>query len=584
MQPLKVVLERYRSAYVNVAVISAILNILTLAGSIYMMLVYDTVLPSQSLTTLAGLLAMLALAYLFQGAFEILRGRILGDVASAFDQTLARRVQQAIGNAALTGMRRSADGLEPMRDLDAVRNYLSGPGPAVLMDLPWTLLFLGFLTLLHPWLGLVTFLGGLLLVALTIVADRRARAPSARLAQATAERAAISESHLRHVETLQAMGMRDRLLDRWQGANQAYHHASRTLAADTATLSSVSKLGRMFLQSLILTVGAILVIEGKASGGVIFASSILSGRALAPIDYAIATWRPFVGARQAWYRLTAFLGELPEPVAPAITLPKPSADLWIQQLHVSPPGTRTLSIHNISLALCAGDGLGIVGPSGAGKSTLCRAILGLWKPALGEIRLDGATLDQYDGQELGRAIGYLPQTVELMEGTVAQNIARFDPQATSETVIAAARAAGVHDLILGLPDGYETQLGQDGGRLSLGQQQRVALARALYGDPFLVLLDEPNSNLDHDGDRALEGAIRGVRARGGIVILISHRPSLLNSVNLALFLRNGRMQAFGNCEDVLPQLMAPRPAPAAQAPDHAPAPAAPTIVRQVANQ
>jgi len=578
---LRQALSRHRRAFVVVGLLSAVLNILTLAGSVYMMLVYDSVLPSHGLTTLACLFALLVGAYAFQGGFDLLRGRILGDVASAFEQSLAPTVQHAIGTSALAGRRMSVDGLGPMRNLDSIRTYLAGPGPAVLMDLPWVFLFVGFLAFLHPLLGVVTLAGGAVLVALTLTADRVARAPTQTLSLAASDRNALAEVQLRHIEMLSALGMRGRMLDRWLTANHAFLSAHRRLARDTGTLSGISKIGRMLLQSLILTIGAILVIQGKASGGVIFAASILSGKALAPIDQAIATWRPLVSARQAWRQLGELLDTTPPVAPPAITLPAPHRDVRVEQIHVAPPGARSPTLHGVSFALGAGDGLGIVGPSGAGKTSLGRALIGLWKPGLGEVRFDGAAAAQWGEEALGRSIGYLPQSVELLDGTVAQNIARFDPLATSETVIAAARTAGVHDLIVSLPQGYDTDIGLGGNRLSLGQQQRVALARALYGDPFLVLLDEPNSNLDHEGDRALEGAIQAVRARGGIVVLISHRPSLLASVNLALFLRHGRVQAFGPCADVLPQL-AGRPAPAATpapAPASVPAIATPLIER-----
>lgn len=550
------IVSRYRGPFLTVVLLSALLNVLVLGGSIYMMLVYDSVLPSHSVATLFGLLVMLVVVYAFQGGFDFLRARILSHIANSFDKALSHRVQRAIGDSTLNGTQPPGDGLGPMRDLESIRSFLSGKGPATLIDLPWIAFFIGILMLLHPWIGLTALIGGALLVGLTVVANRVTREPTARLAALSAARNAQTELQLRHVETLTAMGMRDRMLDRWEQTNRAYLAEHRALGRWVGLLGGASQIGRMLLQSLILTVGALLVIDGRASGGVIFASSMLSARALAPVDQAIANWRQFAAARLGWRNLCTLLSAVPPARSAQTVLPAPQRELQVQQLFVSPPGSGRHTVKGLEFQLEAGDGLGIIGPSAAGKSSLVRALLGLWKPDHGTVRLDGATLDQWPNDLLGASIGYLPQTIDLFSGTIAENISRFASNPSSEAIIAAAEAAGVHDMIVRLPDGYDTRVGVAGEQLSGGQQQRIALARALYGDPFLLLLDEPNSNLDAQGDAALGRAIVAARLRGAIVVIVSHRPSALSNVNLMLFMRDGRMEAFGQREDVLRRVTA----------------------------
>jgi len=547
--------QRYRTAFVTVALLSAVLNVLLLGGSIYMMLVYDSVLPSHSLPTLFSLLAMITIVYAFQALFDTMRSRILNDVGSALDQNMQPRVQRAISEAALRGGRSSGDGMTPMRDLDNIRAFLSGTGPTTLIDLPWIVFFLAILCMLHVWLGVTAFVGALIMIGMTWMTDRATKAPTQKIGQLTSYRSGLAESNLRHVEVLTALGMRQRMRDRWSEVNKVYLASNDRLARSVAVLGGSSKVFRMFLQSAILTVGALLVIGGKASGGVIFASSILSGRALAPIDTAIANWRGFASARAGWRRLNEMFSRLPEAGDSVVQLPRPSKELLVEQVVIAPPGTQRVTVQHAQFRLGAGDALGIIGPSAAGKTSLARALIGVWPVLRGSVRLDGATPDQWDPERFGEAIGYLPQTVELLEGTVAENIARFEPDAPSEAIIAAAQAAGVHDLIVALPQGYDTPVGSDGAQLSAGQRQRIGLARALYGNPFLVLLDEPNSNLDQAGEEALEQAIAGVRARGGIAIVIAHRPSALARVSHVLFMRDGRQEAFGPRDEVLAKIM-----------------------------
>jgi len=379
--------------------------------------------------------------------------------------------------------------------------------------------------------------------------------PTSQIALIAAHRNNIAETHLRHAELMKVLGMRGRMAARWHAIDQLYLTAQNNVSQSVLTMSGISKIFRLLLQSLILTVGALLVIDGKASGGVIFASSILSGRALAPVDQAIANWRNFSAARIGWKRLAELLDRVPATTLPVTALPAPRSTFQAQQLFVSPPGSNKVIVQGVDFKLEAGMALGIVGPSAAGKSSLGMALIGAWQPARGMVRLDGASIDQWDSDVRGTFIGFLPQSVELLEGTIAENIARFDPDRRSDDVVAAATAANVHDMIVEMPEGYETPVGMDGTALSAGQRQRIGLARALYRDPFVVLLDEPNSNLDADGETALTAAISAVRERGGICIVIAHRPSALANVSHILVMRQGRMEAFGPRDEILEKII-----------------------------
>jgi len=408
--------------------------------------------------------------------------------------------------------------------------------------------------LFHPVIGIIAVCGALILIVLTFLTNRSSQT-SARLAyELAAERYALAGAAQRNAEVVQAMGMADDLSDSWSACNDSYRDIQCRNADTVNGYSIVSKIFRMGLQSGVLAAGAVLVIENMASGGIIIAASILTSRALAPVEQAIANWKGFVAAQQSWNRLRQTLALLPEAVSP-LALPAPSSELAVEAVSSGPPGKSQLIIQGVSFTLKAGSALGVIGPSASGKSSLVRALVGLWPVYRGSVRIDGAALDQWDDVSLGRHVGYLPQDVELFAGTVAQNIARFDRKTNAEDIIAAARIAGVHDLILRLPKGYETDIGPGGSMLSAGQRQRIALARALYRDPFLVVLDEPNSNLDIDGETALAGAIASVRQRGGIVIVVAHRPSTLSSVDLVLAMRDGQASAFGAKDVVLAKVI-----------------------------
>ena len=409
----------------------------------------------------------------------------------------------------------------------------------------------------HPYIGLAALFGALVLAVLTWLTESMTRDKTREATSFAITRNSLAEASRRNAEVLTAMGMTSRIAALWSEANAKYQASQRDTTDVAGGIGSISKVLRMMLQSGVLAVGAYLVIYQMATPGIIIAGSILSARALAPVDLAIANWRGFVAARQGWKRLTDLLALLPSQLAPMALRP-PVKSLTVENVGVVPPGSEKVVIQDVSLSLQAGNGLGVIGPSGSGKSSLARMLVNVWKPVRGRIRLDGAALEQWSQESLGKHVGYLPQDVELLAGTVAQNIGRFAPQIDPSTVIAAANAAGVHELIVGLPEGYETQVGENGSALSAGQAQRVALARALFGDPFLVVLDEPNSNLNSEGDEALSRAIMGVRARGGIVVVIAHRPSAIAGVDLLLMMNQGRAQAFGPKDEVLARVLQQR--------------------------
>lgn len=553
-----------RGAFLGVAMLSGLINLLYLSGSIFMMEVYDRVLPSQSIPTLVGLSVIIVVLYLFQGLFDALRGRIMARVGAAIDEDLSQQIFQGQLQAPLKG-KVDGDGQQPLRDLDQLRAFLAGGGPSALFDLPWMPLYLFICFAFHPWIGLAALGGACLLVVITLLTEVMTKEASKAAVGAALVRNGISEGARRNAEVVQAMGMAKRIGVRWGDANASYlSHQQRT--SDVAGgFGAMSKVLRMLLQSMVLAIGAYLVIDGQATGGIMIASSILTSRAMAPVELAIGNWKGFVSARQGWRRLRTLL-EANARAEDPLNLPAPKSVLSVENAGAGAPGGQRFAVQDAAFELKAGSGLGVIGPSASGKSSLARMIVGVWPTWRGKVRLDGAAIEQWLPEDLGRHIGYLPQDVELFAGTVAQNIARFEPEPKPETVIEAARAANVHEMILQLPDGYETQVGEAGAALSGGQRQRIALARALYGHPFLVVLDEPNSNLDNEGEQALTAAIMGIRARGGIVVVIAHRPSALAGVDQVLVMDEGRMQSFGPKDEVLSKVLRPVPAPQAAEP------------------
>jgi ATP-binding cassette subfamily C protein len=412
----------------------------------------------------------------------------------------------------------------------------------------------------HPWIGMTALGGAMFLVFLTILTEVLTRKSSLEATRAGSMRNIVAEAGRRNAEVVQAMGMAGRLSALWGDANARYAQHQRRTSDVAGGFGATSKVFRMMLQSAVLGVGAYLVIDDQATGGIMIASSILVARALAPIDLAIANWKNFVAARQGWARLSQVLKANARDDKP-LRLPAPVASLQVESAGGGAPGAQRFTVQDISFRLEAGAGLGIIGPSASGKSSLARLLVGVWPAWRGKVRIDGAALEQWDPEELGAHIGYLPQDVELFAGTIAQNISRFDPQSDPDSILAAAKAADVHNLILRLPDGYDTQISEGGSVLSAGQRQRIALARALYRDPFLVVLDEPNSNLDAEGEQALAKAIEGIRMRRGIAIVIAHRPSALASVDHVLVMASGTMQEFGPKDEVLNKVLRPVAAP-----------------------
>ncbi len=545
-------LGQSRRGLIGVGLLSAGLNILLLTGSIYMMLVYDRVLPSASLPTLWGLFVLACMLFLFQAGFDVLRAWLLSDIGGAMESRMLPRVLDVAHRLAIKAPD-TARGQSPIRDLDQIKQFIAGPGPGALIDLPWVVLFLAVLTLMHVWLGLVTFLGAVVLAITTWRSDKITQHYTGELTSMQVKRAQATERLRRHAELIQANGMVGAMTNMHGGLSMKLAEMQRTFAEKLSSMQGGSRVFRMFLQSLILTVGALLVLDGQATAGIIFASSILSGRALAPIDQAIGQWRNFASARDSWNRLETTFEKLPAE-GPRMALPPPSRSLAVDRIGIVPPGSDRLAVADLTMSAGAGHVVGIVGPSGSGKSTLLRAIVGVWPIVRGSIRVDGASVDQIPPDVLGRHIGYLPQSIDLFAGTVAQNIARFQPDAEAGAIINAARLAGVHELILSLPDGYETELGEEGGRLSAGQRQRIGLARALYGDPFLIVLDEPNSNLDPAGEGALVQAILAARQRGAIILVATHRQSVLDAATHVLFVRDGKAADFGLRDDVLSKI------------------------------
>jgi ATP-binding cassette subfamily C protein len=542
-----------RGAFYGTALISGMSNILMLTGAMFMLEIYDRVLPSRSMPTLVGLLVLAATLFAALGILDAIRGRILVRIGGALDETLSGRVYDTLMRLPLRVGARS-DGTQPLRDLDAVRSYLSGLGPVALFDLPWIPLYLAICFAFHPLIGFAALAGAIILIVLTLLTEILMRAPAKSATEAAVARNGLAEASRRNAEALVAMGMAGHIAARWSEANRQYMRSQQEASDLGGGLGAISKVLRMMLQSGVLAVGAYLVIHQEASAGIIIAGSILSARALAPVDLAIANWKGFVAARQSWQRLNRLLTMSPARSAP-MQLQTPVQRLTVEAVSTSPPGVPKIVVQDITFELEAGQGLGIIGPSGSGKSSLVRLLVGVWQPVRGNVRLDGAALDQWESDALGRHIGYLPQDVELLAGTVAENIARFEPNPDNEAVIAAAKAVGVHDLIVRLPGGYDTPIGEQGSALSAGQAQRVALARAVYRDPFLVVLDEPNSNLDSEGEEALTRAILGVRERMGIVIVVAHRPSAIAGVDRLLMMNQGKAQAIGPKDEVLSKVL-----------------------------
>jgi PrtD family type I secretion system ABC transporter len=540
-----------RGLFVFLFSMSGIINILALTGSFYMMQIYDRAIPSQSVPTLLALSALAIGLYVFQGLFETVRSQILVRVGGGIDRKLAPLAHKVAIDMPRFGFSTS-EALERGRDVDTVRGFMGSQGPMALFDLPWLPLYLIFVYALHPLLGALVIAGAFTLSMLAIANELLTRKLAGVTHQAAVARNAIADSNARNSEVLRAMGFGGQAVARFVEANK--EHLTLQMKANdvSGTMSAVSRILRMILQSATLGLGAYLTIQGEMSGGAIIAASIASSRALAPVDMAIANWKNVVQARTAWARIIDTMVALADERKP-MDLPIASKTFKVEKLTVAAPSSGRVLLSEVSFELKAGQALGVIGASGGGKTTLVRALTGIWSGLRGSVRFDEAELQQWSEANLGAMVGYLPQEVALLDGTIGENIARLDPKADPEKIVAAARAAGVHELIVRMSEGYQTHVGSQGETLSAGQRQRIGLARALYGSPFVVVMDEPNSNLDGEGEQALTAAILSIKQRGGIVIVVAHRPSALSAVDLVAVIQQGKMVAFGSKEEILGQ-------------------------------
>ncbi|WP_419914405.1 type I secretion system permease/ATPase [Hoeflea sp.] len=543
-----------RDSLLFVGVFSFAINLLMLTGPLFMLQVYDRVLTSRSIPTLVTLFAAVVILYGFLGLFDFVRARVLSRCGYRLDVELMSAAQSAWIRS---GTQPGTETVRPVADLSAIRRFLCSNGLPALFDLPWVPIYLAIVYLLHVWLGVLATLGALAVVAATLINERITRNPIARSATADVRDTNFSEAANRDAEAIVAMGMVDNVGRYWRSIRQGALSEAQTAGSRSEIAQSFTKAMRLLIQSGILALGACLAIFQEISAGSMIAASILAGRALAPIDAAVANWKNLIVSRQAYGRLHKTLGNEALHSVP-LALPAPKGHLTatgvIKMADADRQGRRRAILNGVQFALRPGDGLGVIGASGSGKSSLAKLLIGLWRPDRGEIRLDGGTFDQWDRNVLGNHVGYLPQSVDLMAATIRQNIARFDPTVSDAQIVEAATLAGVHELILTLPDGYETDLAKGKSVLSGGQAQRVALARAVLRRPKLVVLDEPNASLDADGEAALINAISVLRRSGSCVVVMAHRPSAIAAVNKILFLKNGHQVQFGEKVQVLRKL------------------------------
>ena len=542
-----------RTLYWMVGLFSFFVNLLMLTGPLYMLNVYDRVLGSRSLETLLALSVLVAFLYGMMGILDYVRGRVMGRVGARFQSRMDRRVFAAVLKAT-TLNRAPEEARTGMRDLEAVQRLITSPALMALFDIPWAPLFFLGIFIFHPLMGILALVGGTILIIVAVTNQIMTKKPLEKANATSFQSEQIGTQIRNESEMVHSLGMRGSAFDRWQISRGESLDATITAQDSAGTFTALTKAFRLFLQSAMLGLGAYLVLNEELTPGAMIAGSILLGRALAPIELIVGQWAAFQKAREGWGNLAILLGNIPEEDR-RTELPKPKARIVADQVTVVPPGEQTASLRMISFAVEPGTAVGVVGTSGSGKSTLARALTGVWRPAGGKIRLDGASLDQYDPDVLGQHIGYLPQRVQLFDGTITENIARMSMKPDEAAVIAAAKKSAAHEMILSLPDGYDTRVSATAGRLSGGQMQRIGLARAMYGDPVVLVLDEPNSNLDNVGSQALNHAIRTAKAAGKIVFIMAHRPAAIQECDLLLVIENGTRRAFGPKDEVLKEIV-----------------------------
>ncbi len=564
--PLIAVLKEARGGLGSVALFSFFINLLILTSPIYMLQIYDRVLGSGHIETLVFITLIAGVAVLIMGLLEIIRGRLLGRISRWLDRKLAPELISASMRGTFYGLPASAQAL---RDLAQIRAFLSGPGVNAILDSPWVPIFIAVIWLMSPALGALAVAAAVILFMLAVLNEYASRRKLKEAGVASIGAMQRADAAIRNADVFHAMGMLPGFLKGWATSNTVVQDLQLNAGDRNATLVGLSKFFRVFVQILTLGGGAYLVLQQEMTAGGMIAASIIMGRALAPVEQAIAGWKSFVGARDSYERLQRLMERLP-PAPTAMPLPAPTGRLLCEQVVYVPRGRETPVLQGVSFALQPGEALGIVGPSAAGKSTLCRILVGSWQPTRGHCRLDGADVFQWPAEHLGPYIGYLPQDVELFIGTVKENIARLAPNPDPAAVVEAATTAGVHEMILRLPKGYETEIGEGGSFLSGGQRQRIGLARALFGKPKLIVLDEPNASLDSEGEDSLVNALIKAKSWGATVIIVAHQPRILQPVDKIMLLRDGRAELFGPRDEVFaklrPQRVSAEPRPRIVAP------------------
>jgi ATP-binding cassette subfamily C protein EexD len=545
---LQQALRLCKGSFISAGVFSMFINLLMLVPAFYMMQTYDRVISSGSHTTLLMLTLIMVFLLVTMGGLEWVRSRVLVRTSSKLDSLLTDRMFDTSFKQSLYSAG-TVSNAQPLQDLNGIRQFMTGNGFFAFFDAPWLPIYILVMFMFSPWYGLIAILAAVVLITIAVFNERTTAHLFEEATKHQGQAQNMAATNLRNAEVIESMGMLGNIRNRWRGYSSQSLYWQSVASDKSAGYTTGSKVFRLIVQSLILGVGAILVLDNQVSPGAMIAGSILLGRALAPIDLLIGSWKQFVTARTQYDRLNKLLDQLP-PETEKMSLPEPKGQLRLEQAMIGPPLSKTPVVKGVSFAVFPGEAVAIIGPSASGKSTLARGILGIWPAMSGKVRLDGADINHYNREEIGPFLGYLPQDIELFDGTVSENIARFG-EVDADKVVAAAQAAGVHDLILQLPNGYDTHIGQGGGALSGGQRQRIGLARALYGNPVLVVLDEPNSNLDDQGELALARCLQGLKERGATTVLITHRPSILNLVDKVMVLTDGKIAMFDTRDKVL---------------------------------